>query len=541
MSFLAAVCLPFLAHRPASGLSLMRVALRVDASIWIGSGHVMRCATLANALRAQGAEIHFICRAVPGDLREWLSAQGVRVHTLPPAVGASKSVNAPHHLGVSLDEEIMQSRDVLAQLELVDWLVVDHYGLDYRWEQAMRGQCKAILAIDDLADRNHDCDLLLDQNLVPGWPIRYATRVLPGCRQMLGPRFALLQPTYAHWHSRVNIRGGPVSRLLVFFGGVDAPNMTTRTLRALASMERVGIIVDVVVGINNTHLPEIQGLSAGIPGVTLHVGIHSLAPLMAAADLAIGAGGTTTWERCCLGLPSLVITLAPNQEPIARELHRRGLVRWLGSSVDVSDIDLLDALETTIDKGLGVDTSRHCLELVDGKGVLRVATVLSASPLMELALRNVEAEDEKLLLEWANDPEVRQFGFSPDSIDSVEHHQWFQRRLADPDRFRIYVAEAASGIPVGQVRFELTEGGYWLISYSVDRPFRRLGLGTRILRDAIRHQASHSMAIGFVGRVRKRNQASCRIFAQLGFTITKADHDHIEYHLSAGLTQDRAL
>lgn len=362
----------------SSRLAVTRVAIRADASTRIGTGHVMRCATLGKQLRQHGAEVHFICRSMPGDYCDWLENQGFKVHRLPavPTVDAIVGKSAPVHvnwLGVTVEQEVADSRALLATHAPFNWLVVDHYGLDVSWETEMRSYVSKVLVIDDLADRVHDCDLLLDQNLFSNAYERYQDKVPAHCGMMLGPGYALLQREYAELHSLKSPRSGKVQRVLVSFGGHGYADLVGLTISAFLSLDRPDIQMDIVLGNDNPKCEAICTRIADHVNIHLHNKLPTLAHLMDQADLAIGASGATSWERCCLGLPSLVITLADNQRPIAHELDQRGLIRWLGHFDEVDDQDIKQVLSEVVGNSLSEEWSQDCWQLVDGLGATRVS------------------------------------------------------------------------------------------------------------------------------------------------------------------------
>jgi UDP-2,4-diacetamido-2,4,6-trideoxy-beta-L-altropyranose hydrolase len=217
---------------------------------------------------------------------------------------------------------------------------------------------------------------LLDQNLVAKFETRYEGLVPRDCRLLLGPSFALLQPQYAELHTKIRERRGRVRRVLVYFGGADRNNLTGMVVDAFFALHPTGIDLDVVINSTNPHFREVEARIAGMPSVALHTDLPSLAPLMEAADLAFGAGGAATWERCCLGLPSIVITLADNQVPIASELNRRGLIQWLGRQEEVSCAKVRQALDAALRTRMSGAWSESCRQVVDGRGVRRVADLL---------------------------------------------------------------------------------------------------------------------------------------------------------------------
>lgn len=374
----------------------MKVALRTDASLQIGSGHVMRCLTLADALKAQGADCCFISREHPGHLLEVVHRRGYKVNRLAakasPAQNAIKNIviqargaqQEPAHtawLGSTWQADAQETAAILAGQQ-PDWLVVDHYALDRRWEEALAPHCRRLLVIDDLADRPHDCDLLLDQNLGRG-PQHYATLVPAHCTVLTGPRYALLRPEFARLREYSLRRRAqrPIERLLITMGGVDAGNATGRVLEALGACDLPpGCSITVVMGAAAPWLDRVRGLAArmAIPTEVL-VDVNDMAQRMADADLAIGAAGGTAWERCCLGLPTIVVVLAENQWPGARALQQAGAAVLLDNDA-VDQQAGIAALQEALHETNGLwAMSLAARQLVDGLGALRVVDQVCAA------------------------------------------------------------------------------------------------------------------------------------------------------------------
>ncbi len=502
----------------------MNIVFRVDASLDIGSGHVMRCLTLAKTLSELGANISFICREHPGNLLELIRDRGFNsAALLLPDAESCESLSEGGYalthdswLGTDWRSDAEQSQAAITD-EKVDWLIVDHYALDARWESTMRPFCERIMVIDDLADRDHDCDLLLDQNLIADMEHRYDNRVPSHCAQLLGPSYALLQSEYAELHPRTPPRMGPVQRIFVFFGGADNHNLTGQAIAAFLDLDRSDIMLDVVINPASPNAAPIREQAQDHTNITLHETLPSLAPLMLKADLAIGAGGATSWERCCLGLPSLVITLAENQKPIAAELDRQRLVHWLGHHDTLNESSLKTALQDELNAEGMADWSNRCRDTVDAKGTERVVATILLNSNTQLKARLACVDDESLLLQWANAPLVRQNAFNSNVITPEEHHVWFYKRLRDPDNCRIYVVETAEDLPIGQVRFELTDDG-WEIDFAIDAVARGRGLGKNLLQTAIKvFRQSMSGALVF-GRVKQDNLPSQKVFEELAFT-----------------------
>lgn len=511
------------------------VYFRVDASVDIGTGHIVRCQTLAKRLQRHGVECRFVCRQLEGNMIDRVQCNGFDVLVLNQSeddvlMPVESSNSSPPHaswLGTDWATDATQTIDALRDVK-PDWLIVDHYALDARWETHLRPHTAKIMVIDDLADRQHDCDVLLDQNLAADMDSRYQGLVPPHCTLLLGPHYALLQPEYGKLRPRTPPRMD-VQRVLIFFGGVDWHNMTGVAVAAFNELQRDDIAVDVVLSARSPHAASVRRLIQGRDNITLHDSVPSLAPLMVAADVAVGASGVTSWERCCLGLPSLVVTVADNQKQIAAELDRQRLARWLGDFNQVTLASLKDALRAIIDAPDIAPWSRLCASVLDGQGTHRVASILTMTAKTSLHCRPAQVDDETLLLRWANDPVVRAQSFTSSLITADKHRRWFYGRLRRLQQCHMYVAESEHGLPVGQVRFECTPDG-WEIGYSVDKIARGLGFGTKVLRSAV-DQLSRVIKSGTViGRVKFDNRPSLAVFERLGFARSD-ESDHVVFRL----------
>ena len=364
----------------------MKVVFRTDASLQMGSGHVMRCLTLADALKAQGADCHFISREHPGHLLAVIRQRGYEVNSLVAhgqhALTAIKNIvnespspqQKPAHadwLGSTWQADAQEAAAILANLQ-PDWLVVDHYALDQRWEEALAPYYRKLLVIDDLADRPHRCDLLLDQNL-GSMPQDYADLVPPHCRLLIGPRFALLRPEFAALrpYSLQRRQGQHALRhVLITMGGVDQFNATGQVLQALKTcVLPADCRVTVVMGLTAPWLQNVWELAAQMHWPTeVVVNVNDMAQRMAESDLAIGAAGSTSWERCCLGLPTLMVVLAENQQLGAQALEAARAARLIGAVSDIA-IQLPMAVAELIDSGCQRRMSLAANAITDGQGV----------------------------------------------------------------------------------------------------------------------------------------------------------------------------
>lgn len=354
----------------------MKVVFRVDASVRVGTGHLMRCLTLAESLRERGVQTHFICREHVGNLFALLQQKGMLITVLPaPAVTDTTSgEDYAAWLGVTQTEDAEQTIGALNG-EKPDWLVVDHYGLDIEWEQRLRPHVNKLMVIDDQVSRHHDCDLLLDQNYSTDGERNYANFVPPSCLVLLGPSYALLRHEFRSIRDRIKSRSYELKRIMVFFTAGDDQG---ETLKAMRGIELFGQAehVDVVVGQSNSSNAEINKRCKELFW-KYHCQVDYMPTLITDADLVIGAGGSSNWERCALGVPALVTILAENQASIAQALDRAGVVINLGWNIGLQSADYEKALNSLDHKRLST-MSEKAFELVDAKGAERVVEILLA-------------------------------------------------------------------------------------------------------------------------------------------------------------------
>jgi UDP-2,4-diacetamido-2,4,6-trideoxy-beta-L-altropyranose hydrolase len=365
----------------------MQVVFRTDASLDIGTGHVMRCLTLAQALREQGAVCRFISRAHTGHLAELVRLRGFEIDLLNkdiPALasGSPDDTTVPHAnwLGTHWAVDAYQTKATLIGAK-IDCMVVDHYALDSRWELEMKAAgISSLVAIDDLADRSHTCDLLIDQNL--GRAARdYAGLVPTGCKMLIGAQYAMLLPIFAELRSySLERRREPSSRhVLITLGGVDKNDLTSQVLTSLrhCALPADGRIT-VVMGANAPHLQKARELASAMPWPTdVQTNVQHMAQLIANSDISIGAAGATSWERCCLGVPSVLVVLADNQRQIAQALDHAGAAIILENSI-------LDQQLRTFFAELAQSLARlralsqAAAVVTDGKGVAKVRDAVLA-------------------------------------------------------------------------------------------------------------------------------------------------------------------
>jgi UDP-2,4-diacetamido-2,4,6-trideoxy-beta-L-altropyranose hydrolase len=429
--------------------SIKKFAFRTDASTQIGTGHFMRCITLADELQKQGAQVCFICRNLPAHLSEMLCAKGIVLKPLRMDARREQTDALAHSywLGNSQAQDAQATIQALGDY-FYDWLIVDHYSLDEHWEKAVRANCKKLMVIDDLADRHHDCDVLLDQNFYEDMQTRYVDKVPLHCQLLLGPSYALLRDEFRVMREKIKSRSGVVKNILVFFGGVDKDNYTGLALQAFVGIANDDLHLDVVIGEQHPFREQIQ-VTCAIHGYVCHVQTTHMAELMAKADLAIGAGGSATWERCCLGLPTLSFCVASNQRRQIEDAAAKGLLY-----APSDDGDLMGVLQRHIQALLeNIPLLKHmtvtAMDVVDGRGVIRVTNVLSVN---NIEMRRASFSDSPKLFEWRNHPTIRTVSKNSGLIAWESHHIWLTTVLADNDRELLigYIKDE----PVGVVRFD---------------------------------------------------------------------------------------
>lgn len=350
----------------------MKVIFRCDASIQIGTGHVMRCLTLADELTINGAECHFICREHEGNLLEVIRQCGHQVYDLPleDNVRNISKLSHANWLGASQQEDAQQCIDIIKSIQ-PDWLIIDHYAIDIVWEKTLRPYCKKLMVIDDLADRAHDCDILLDQTF-GRYTQDYLDWVPKNCQTLCGSKYALLRPEFAQWrdYSLERRKEDQLKHLLINLGGVDKDNITRQILKGLKNSSLPEYCkITVVMGSTAPWIESVKAQAEALSWETqVKSGVNNMAELMANSDLAIGAAGSTSWERCCLGLPTIMLVLAENQRQIALNLQNANAVYAISLESDLERIIVKAIKYFTKTQGVLEEMSVNASRILDGRG-----------------------------------------------------------------------------------------------------------------------------------------------------------------------------
>lgn len=484
----------------------------------------MRCITLANALAEQGAGITFVAARMPDALEGRILAAGHGFERIPSSPELQREGPEWEKSPLSSEAQLADVGATGSAIGQSDWIIVDHYLFDACWHSTARSFADRLLVIDDLANRSYDCDILLDQTfgrsaedyrgLVPG-----------GARALTGSTYALLRPEFARERPAALARrraGGAASRILISMGTSDPNGITSRILeRVLAAAPECAI--DVVLGPQAASLERVGALGVGNPNIFVHVDSDCMAELMRDADIAIGAAGTTSWERCCLGLPTITLVMAENQRLVAANLER-------SASIVVAESE--EAVPVLLRSLLDDEHQRHSLmaaafAIVDGSGVARVCNAVFGSlPISpdKLCLRQADASDIETLWLWRNDPLMRTMAKNQEPITWKEHARWFARTMQSAST-SLYIVELP-GEAVAMVRFDF-DNDEACVSINVAPGMRGQGIGAKALMRACEAYAGDHPDIVLTAEIRPCNTASKSAFCAAGFEETDQGNEEM--------------
>ncbi len=469
----------------------LRLLIRADASPSIGTGHVMRCLALAHAIKASGGSVCFVASEMPDFLREKIIHDGYAYQSL------KKSAYGPD-----------DAQETLAYAKAYEalWIALDGYAFDDMYRKALQGKGIPLLALHDFPAEYGVADVILNQNI----GAERSAGAQPLSAQLLaGPRFALLREEFSK-HKAKKASGSNADNILVTLGGADPSNVTRKIIEALAEMH----LRHVTVVIGGAH-PEKAVLekAAKSAGFTCVSNATNMPQLMEEADIALAAGGTTTYELACMGVPMILLVLAENQRDVAQQWERSGGAVNLGWHADITPEAIRQAVQSLrADPDKRSIMSKQCQSFVDGYGALRVCQKLSEDPLW---LRDAMTDDCMQIFGWANDPEARSASFSSASIIEDDHRKWFTKKLTSPND-RLSIAMDTDDLPVGLVRFAL-EGNRATISINLDKACRGKGYGTALIKQGCNRLFRTSDAKEVDAFIKPDNLASIKAFQKAGF------------------------
>ncbi len=485
-------------------MSLGTLLIRADANTAIGIGHVMRSLALAHAWQDAGGRAAFAMAEGTPSLQARVAAECCDVLPVSAAVGTR--------------DDLLQTV-ALAQERNCEWVVVDGYRFRAEYQQGLKAANFKVLFLDDWGHSEcYSADLVLNQNAA-ATSVLYSNRE-PQTELLLGPRYAMLRREFSVWRDWKRVIQPECNHLLIMMGGGDEGNVTATVIEGLRVLEEPQLETTVIVGTLNPHFAALQdqALRSGLR-IRFLTDVSNVGQLMADADLAVSAAGSTCWELCLLGLPVLLIDVADNQTEVAKELDNRGCAIHLGDR-NITPEMVAERMRSVID-GPTLRQSLSCRsrEVVDGWGAARVASILRGKE--ALRLRPVRFEDRRLLWEWANEPEVRTSSFSPDPIPWETHAAWFEQKLQSSRnnalKSLIFIAEDEETNAVGQVRFDSRTDGEWEVGVSLDKKMRGRGLGNELIAVGIRKFLKQTKMARVHAYVKPANVASVKSFERAGF------------------------
>jgi len=513
----------------------MNIAFRVDSSIEIGTGHVMRCLTLAYKLKKQNNNIFFICRDYPGNLKEFINTSGYPVALLPK-MSITTITGISDYLTLANKTWEKDANDTVSAIKKnkLDLLVVDHYGIDYRWHNKLRKITKKIMVIDDLANRKLDCDLLLDQTY-DRQKQSYLHLVPDQCEMLLGTNYALIRPEFPLLRSTAiqkRKNGGAIKNVLVTMGGMDINNITSQAIKALFAINwKIKPSISVVLNKKAPHLDKVFNLTENSSfKVNIFKNANNMAELMLNADLAIGASGSTAWERCVLGLPTLAICLADNQKNILKTLQNAGAHLIIhNEGHDLSKLIVSQITEILKNPKILLKMSDSALKVCDGNGghwvKLKILPFIAKDG-NEINFRNVLMSDAKAIYDLRQLPETRKFSNNLQPFSLEDHHIWMKKKINDTLSFFWIIThsdEDSGTLRIDQISPGDGEG--YLISISLKPKKYSLGIASGAL-EICKMVFPKSK---FYAKIIPENNASISLFTRAGF---KYRDDLVLYELN---------
>ena len=512
----------------------MKVVFRVDASLKMGVGHVMRCLTLAKALKENSINVEFICRQHEGNLIDKIRSKGFNVYELELSEESEldKKLSHSRWLGVTQQQDADDCIDILKTKE-IDWLIVDHYALDEDWHCKLKPCYEKLMVIDDLSDRKHRCDILLNQ--ASGiQQSDYAALVPTNCLSLLGSQYALLRPEFVKWraYSLERRSNSKFKQLLINMGGVDVDDSTGQVIKELqtcALQSNINIVI--VMGGTAPHLEDVRIAADALPYKTeIKVDVNNMAEIMANSDIAIGASGSTTWERCCLGLPTIQIAIAKNQILSAKMLAHHNAVKLVTEFQEICHL-LENSAEWIEDAG--VKASQIC----DGKGAYKVFNRMSDYKItldnfgeFELCnYINLNMDDKIFTLNMRNHPKVRKWSYNQKSISKKDHVAFIENLEKETDR-RYFLVKHKNNI-IGSFSFKKINFHHSAEFSLHTNLFNQLiGAGT-LVEAAASHYAFIELGVKkIISEVFSDNERSINFLIKRGFKLVnrrKINHQNI--------------
>ncbi|TEW51612.1 UDP-2,4-diacetamido-2,4,6-trideoxy-beta-L-altropyranose hydrolase [Psychromonas algicola] len=495
----------------------MNIVIRTDSSLHIGSGHIMRCLVLAEKLKAQGHQVSFASRSQQGDLIEFVEKKGFHVYLLNKPKQWKKPKNSSDYaawLQVSWQDD---AQSFIQQIEDVDLIIVDHYGINAQWEGFIKSHFSCqIFVIDDLV-RQHQAEIILDQTLAR--TSQEYKKLNPNSLVLTGSDFALITPKFVELRNKIlqsKINTTPPT-VLLSMGGVDQPNATLKVLEALSKLKnkpKVTVLLSpraphykLVSEYYQQHIDWIQHINF----------VEDMAELMSKHSFAIGAPGTTSWERACLGIPSIIIPLADNQKTTCEQLTKAGAA----IKVELAEIKtlLVVAYQTMHEQWQSMHLKN--LAICDGLGLQRVVHSINDFETKKnnaVILRAANNSDIKQVYDWQLLPQTRQYALIKSIPTWCEHQQWMKAKLEDKAHFFYMIKSLLTEADIGVLRLDKQSDENKANRYTLSIFLDPLYMGKGFAKEALNYIDTLHPRLSIEAKVLEENKASQALFSSANYT-----------------------
>jgi len=471
--------------------------VRADATPKIGSGHFMRCLALAEIWQDTRGEVLFASAFDAPGLEARLKKDGIQFLRISHEAGtfgdADETVKIAHQYGS-------------------DWIVVDGYHFGAEYQKKIKNSGLNLLFIDDYGHADHYyADIVLNQNIYAD--MSFYPKYEPFTRFLLGTKYALIRKEFLKWSNWHRNVPEVARKILVTFGGSDPDNITLKVIDAAKTVDLDNLEVKVVIGETNPHFNLIQKTVNGFSNFTLIKNAENMPELMAWADIAISAAGSTCWELAYMGTPFIALSIAENQKPVIWGISAQNAAVNLGVGQILTQNEILNMLIKVINsKKIRSNLSKNSKKLVDGEGVSRAIMNINSDP---VRLRTVRKSDCFTILNWANEPIVRNSAFNSTHISIAEHKLWFSQKINDPNCY-FFIGLDKDDNPIGQIRFDLIND-IATVDISIDKKWRNQGYAKRILNQGIEMLLRICNVTLIIAYIKKENISSLKTFWSCNF------------------------
>lgn len=488
---------------------MMKIIARLDADSLIGAGHLMRVLTLLNQMIEQSdyysRDVLIVSYSLSETFKHLIEHHSFCYHVINQVSNWS------------IDYDAQSTAELIDEDSIADFLIVDHYELDNNWEQQLTHYCHQLIVIDDLANREHHCTTLIDQTL--GRKKEDYSHLVPSyCKLLLGSQYTMLRPEFQRLRiTAKQTQNNSIKNILIAFGATDPQGNSNKVVVWLAQFLKTNPHIrfhcTIMITSASPHLNSIKQTCEMYPWLSYTIDEKNVAELLLKTDLAIGASGSASWERCCLGIPSIVFQAADNQKMVLAELDKAGAIANMKKITEQSQCEFNQYLSRFIDDtNYYLNMRNNSFNVCDGTGASLICVNLLSNT---LTLRLATQKDEGLLYQWQSNPNIRQYFRNPNAVTIDEHATWFINSLRQSSR-TIYIIELGSNsntLPVGTMRFDEINNQQYEVSILIDHNFQNQKLGWRALKSTPKKFRSKEI----IASVHIDNKASQQLFLSAGY------------------------